>query len=113
MAPSRIIDAAGDESRRPEGRPVQDGDALVVPTSGSTGTPKAVVHTHASVAGSAAATSARLEGDPGRDRWLCCLPLAHVAGLSVVCRALHTGTPVEVHDGFDADAVMDAAGRGA
>ena len=113
MRPARLIDAAGDEHTRPGGQPIEEGDALVVPTSGSTGTPKGVVHTHASVAGSAAATSARLEVDPGRDRWLCCLPLAHVAGLSVVCRALHTDTPLEVHDGFDADAVMDAAARGA
>jgi O-succinylbenzoic acid--CoA ligase len=30
-----------------------------------------------------------------------------------VCRALHAGTPLEVHDGFDADAVMGAAARGA
>jgi O-succinylbenzoic acid--CoA ligase len=28
-------------------------------------------------------------------------------------RSLVTGTPVEVHDGFDADAAIDAAGRGA
>ncbi len=113
MRPARLVDAAGDEHPRPGALPIEEGDALVVPTSGSTGTPKGVVHTHASVAASAAATSSRLEVDPARDRWLCCLPLAHVAGLSVVCRALHTGTPLEVHDGFDADAVMDAAARGA
>ena len=113
MRPARLIDATGDEHRRDGAIPTEDGDALVVPTSGSTGMPKGVVHTHDSVAGSASATSARLGVDPGRDRWLCCLPLAHVAGLSVVCRALHTGTPLEVHDGFDAGAVMDAAARGA
>jgi len=113
MAPGRVIDLAGDESRRTGGRPVEPGDALVVATSGSTGAPKGVVHTHASVAGSAEATSARLGVDPDRDRWLCCLPLAHVAGLSVVTRALHTGTPLEVHGSFDADAVTDAARRGA
>jgi O-succinylbenzoic acid--CoA ligase len=113
LAPSRLIDEAGDEHRQHGGRPTEAGDALVVPTSGSTGVPKGVVHTHASVAASAEATSARLHVDPDRDRWLCCLPLAHVAGLSVVTRALHTGTPLEVHTGFDAEAVMDAARRGA
>ncbi len=109
MRPARLIDDQGLQHRRPGGQPVEEGDALVVATSGSTGTPKGVVHTHASVAGSAIATSGALEVDPSRDRWLCCLPLAHVAGLSVVCRALHTGTPLEVHGGFDAEAVMDAA----
>jgi O-succinylbenzoic acid--CoA ligase len=113
MRPARVIDATGETHRRAGALPTEDGDALVVPTSGSTGTPKGVVHTHASVAGSAEATSHGLGVDPDRDRWLCCLPLAHVAGLSVVCRALHAGTPLEVHDGFDADAVMGAAARGA
>ena len=42
---------------------------------------------------SAVATSARLGVDPARDRWLACLPLAHVGGLAVVTRALDTGTP--------------------
>jgi len=113
LHPGRIVDATGDERALPGGRPVEDGDALVIATSGSTGMPKGVVHTHGSVAASAEATSARLGVAPGRDRWLCCLPLAHVAGLSVVTRALHTGTPLEVHAHFDAEAVMDAARRGA
>lgn len=94
------------------GEPVDDGDALVVPTSGTTGVPKGVVLTHDEVAASATATSAALGVDPGRHRWLACLPLAHVGGLSVVTRAWTTGTPLEVHDGFDAVAVDAAARRG-
>ena len=89
--------------------PVEEGDALVVATSGTSGEPKAVVLTHAAVAASARATSARLVVDPATDRWLACLPLAHVGGLSVVTRALLTGTPLTVHDGFDAAAVAAAA----
>jgi O-succinylbenzoic acid--CoA ligase len=85
------------------------GDALVVATSGTTGDPKAVVLTHDAVAASARATSARLGVDPARDRWLACLPLAHVGGLAVVTRALVTGTPLTVHDGFDAAEVEAAA----
>ncbi len=91
-------------------RPVGPDVALVVPTSGTTGTPKGVELTHAQVAASAESTSSHLGIDPDRHRWLACLPLAHVGGLSVVTRAWHTGTPLEVHDGFDAAAV-DAAGR--
>ena len=86
------------------GRPVEPGDALVVATSGSTGQPKGVVLTHDAVAASAGATNARLGVGPD-DHWLACLPLAHVGGLSVVTRALHAGTRLTVHDGFDAAAV--------
>ena len=74
--------------------PVEDGDAVVVATSGTTGEPRAVVLTHAAVAASAEATSARLGVDPATDRWLSALPLAHVGGLSVVLRSLLTGTPL-------------------
>jgi O-succinylbenzoic acid--CoA ligase len=86
------------------GDDVEPGDALVVATSGSTGAPKGVVLTHDAVAASATATSERL-GVTGDDHWLACLPLAHVGGLSVVTRALHSGTGLTVHPGFDADAV--------
>jgi len=112
MAPAWVVDAHG-RSGRQGARPVQEGDAAVVPTSGSTGRPKGVVHTHASLLASARAVSRALDVDPVTDRWLCCLPLAHVAGLAVVVRALTHGVPLEVHDRFDAAAVTDAARRGA
>jgi o-succinylbenzoate---CoA ligase len=105
-ARERVLAAA-----RPD-EPVDDGDALVVATSGTTGDPKAAVLTHDAVAASARATSARLGVDPAVDRWLACLPLAHVGGLAVVTRALATGTPLTVLDGFDAGAVEAAAADG-
>jgi len=86
------------------GEEVAPGDALVVATSGSTGTPKGVVLTHQAVSASAEATSSRL-GTTDDDHWLACLPLSHVGGLSVVTRALHTGTKLTVLPGFDAEAV--------
>ncbi len=85
------------------GDDVEPGDALVVATSGSTGAPKGVVLTHEAVAASAVATSERL-GVRGDDHWLACLPLSHVGGLSVVTRALETGTKLTVFPGFDATA---------
>lgn len=112
MACGAIVDVTGERTAVAGGRPVDDGDALVVATSGSTGAPKGVVLTHAAVAASARATSARLDVGAG-DRWLACLPLSHVGGLSVVTRALVTGTPLTVLPGFDADAVQRAATEGA
>ncbi len=90
------------------GRQVEPGDAAVVATSGSTGMSKGVVLTHDAIVASASATSTRL-AVTGSDHWLACLPLSHVGGLSVVFRALHTGTSLTVHPSFDAAAV-DASG---
>jgi len=112
LRPTMVVDAAG-AHRRAGGRPSDPGDALVVATSGTTGSPKGVVLTHEAVRASALATSARLEVDPGHDRWLACLPLAHIGGLSVVTRALVTGTPCTVLAGFDRAEVERQARSGA
>ncbi len=113
VAPGAVIEADGERRALAGGHPTEPGDAAVVATSGTTGRPKGVVHTHASIEASALATSRALGVDPSSDRWLACLPLAHIGGLAVVMRSLVTGTPVEVHDGFDAAAAIDAADRGA
>ncbi|MGI8938080.1 MAG: class I adenylate-forming enzyme family protein [Iamia sp.] len=87
-------------------------DALVIPTSGTTGEPKGIVLTHDALAAHAAAVHAHL-GVTRADRWLACLPLAHIGGLGVVVRALIDGIRVEVQPGFDAAAVRAARDRGA
>jgi o-succinylbenzoate---CoA ligase len=111
MAPTQLVDATG-RSPVGGGRPVEPGDSLVVATSGTTGEPKGVILTTEAVESSARATSARLEVDADCDRWLACLPLAHIGGLAVVTRALITGTPLTVLPGFDARTVEEEAARG-
>ncbi|MBF6556083.1 MAG: long-chain fatty acid--CoA ligase [Acidimicrobiales bacterium] len=112
LRPSRVVDPGGAHPRA-GGEPTEVGDALVVPTSGTTGSAKGVVLTHDAVTASALATSARLQVDPDADRWLACLPLAHIGGLAVVTRSLVTGTPCTVLGRFDAAAVEDQARAGA
>jgi O-succinylbenzoic acid--CoA ligase len=112
LRPTKVRSADGEERRLEGGEGVEDGDALVVATSGSTGDPRAVVLTREAVAASARATSARLGVDPDRHRWLACLPLAHIGGLSVVTRALCTGTALIVLNGFSAPEVEGFGRRG-
>ena len=100
LRPAVVIDGEGSH-HLDGGMPTEPGDALVIATSGTTGAPKGVVHTHHSIEASARATSARLDVDPRSDRWVACLPLAHVGGLSVVTRALITGTPCTILERFD------------
>jgi o-succinylbenzoate---CoA ligase len=65
--------------------------ALVVATSGSTGPPKGTELTAAALLASAAASLRRVGAGPG-ERWLCCLPVFHIAGIQVLVRSLLAGT---------------------
>jgi o-succinylbenzoate---CoA ligase len=109
--PTHLLDGEG-RRRVPGGEPVEDGVAAVVATSGTTGTPKAAELTAVGIEASARAVSKALDAGPG-DRWLACVGMHSVAGLTIVARAWHGELPVEVHDRFDVDAVAEAARSGA
>ena len=111
MAPSEVIDASATSSSLPNGRPLQEGDALVIASSGSTGSPKGIIHTHSSLLAGAQASASRLQLTAD-DHWLVCIPVSHVGGFSVITRALHTGAALTLHPSFDATAVQEASTHG-
>jgi o-succinylbenzoate---CoA ligase len=69
---------------------VADDTAVVIATSGSTGVPKAVELSAAALTASATASLQRIGAGPG-ERWLCCLPTFHIAGIGVLVRSLIAG----------------------
>ncbi len=79
-------------------------------TSGTSGPPRAIGLTYGNHLWSAVGSAFNLGVDP-QDRWLCCLPLYHVAGLEIVMRSVIYGTGAIVHDGFDLDRVEDSLER--
>lgn len=62
-------------------------------TSGSSGAPKGVVLSRRAFAAAAEASAANLRWE-SEDRWLLCMPVAHVGGLSVIVRCLLARVPV-------------------
>jgi O-succinylbenzoic acid--CoA ligase len=98
-APDQITDGDGDVTRRHEGKGVAEDTAVIVSTSGSTGEPKGVELSAAALLYSARASLKRIGARPG-ERWLCCLPATHVAGLQVLIRSI-AGEAVPVFEGDD------------
>jgi O-succinylbenzoic acid--CoA ligase len=82
--------------------PEVDPDAVlaVLFTSGTTGEPTPVELTIANQEASGAGSAAVLGSEPA-DRWLCAVPVFHVAGLAIFVRAARAGATVVVHDRFD------------
>jgi O-succinylbenzoic acid--CoA ligase len=75
-------------------------------TSGTTGEPRPVGLTYGNFLFSAVGSAFNIGVEP-TDRWLCCLPLSHVAGLSIVVRSVIYGTTAVLLDGFDTDEVAE------
>jgi O-succinylbenzoic acid--CoA ligase len=76
-------------------------------TSGSSGHARAVGLTYGNHLWSAVGSAFNLGVEP-TDRWLCCLPMFHVSGLSIVVRSVIYGTTAVIHDGFDVERVAES-----
>ncbi len=76
-------------------------------TSGTTGRPKGAMLSAGNHFASAVASLLNL-GVERDDRWLCCVPLFHMAGLSIMIRSAVSGFPIVLQDGFDPQAVNRA-----
>ena len=89
-----VVETAEGSARYVTARPapgVGEDSALVVATSGSTGRPKGTELGAAALLASARASLRRIGARPG-ERWLCCLPAFHIAGIQVLVRSLLAGT---------------------
>jgi o-succinylbenzoate---CoA ligase len=89
---------------------VRPDTAVVIATSGSTGQPKAAELSAAALTASASASLRRIGAGPG-ERWLCCLPTFHVAGLGVLVRSLLTGADPVIVDRASAEVLARSGCR--
>jgi len=109
--PDAVIGPDG-EARDRSGTPgVAPETAVIIGTSGSTGEPKGVELSAAALTHSARA-SLRKVGARAGERWLCCLPVSHVAGLQVLVRSLVGGTEPVIAAEATAQSVAVAAAAG-
>lgn len=107
MKPHALLEDS-QETALPHPAPVQEGTALVIATSGTTGPPKGVVLGHEAIEAAVRLTNSRLGAEAGQ-RWLCCLPLDHIAGLMTLLRSRALGGEAIVHPRFDVDAIASAS----
>jgi o-succinylbenzoate---CoA ligase len=84
-----------------------DAAQAVMYTSGTTGRPKGAILTYGMQWWNATASALNLGLLPD-DRWLVCLPLYHVGGLTTLIKSVIYGMPIILHDRFDPAAVNAA-----
>lgn len=102
--PASLLTGPGAARDLPDAVGVAPGTALVVPTSGTTGAAKGVELTHDNLVASALSSAARIGQEAG-DRWLCCVPPSHIAGLMVLVRSRLAGCVPIVLPRFDVEAI--------
>src|SRR5438132_2628588 len=100
--PTVLIDSSG--SHRRDGAAAGADLAAVVATSGSGGRPQ-LVELGRDAVRAAVSSSAESLGSQPSDRWLCCIPVAHIGGMLLLFRHGVLGAPLTVHRAFDVDAV--------
>lgn len=71
-------------------------------TSGTTGFPKGVRQTVQNHSSSAISSALNL-GLTDKDIWLCCVPIFHISGFSILMRSLLYGMEVRLYEKFDAE----------
>ena len=111
-----VVRSTGDLARAPKGLQIDFGEEFetddahcVIHTSGTAGEPTAVELTYGNHLWSAIGAGVRIGVAP-TDRWLCCLPLHHIGGLSIVLRCALYRIPI-VLEPFDAAATADTIER--
>jgi O-succinylbenzoic acid--CoA ligase len=109
LAPSQLLTSEGTRRLPAAGAGrdaagVAESTAVVIATSGSTGAPKGVELAAAALRASATASLRRIGAAPG-ERWLCCLPTFHIAGLGILVRSLVGGTDPVIAAKADPDVI--------
>ncbi len=107
FAPDEVEDEGGITHCRYDKRPFIGDAAVIVGTSGTTGKPRGVLLSSHALMHSARASLARIGAAAG-DRWLCCLPVTHIAGIQVLVRSIAGGTEPVLADRADPQTIADS-----